>query len=881
MRILIYSGGIILTLLLFLIISPFFINWNSYYASHILKQIEDISDYVTVKGVGSVTGKLILPKIIVNNLYIEGHGKLSTHKSTILVNQLELKISLLSLLLFSPKVNTITVDGLSIPLGNLVSLFSSFQGKSFNINTFNIVNSVVNTDYDGTSFNSKPISIKEGSIKTINGAKVINGLLSIGKNDYNLVGDVSVNEDHNKINANVYSQSTKVTLSGVASGNKFDGVVLANGTDFSQFINDISETNKTSIFSFINSNEEFSLSANLKLSGQSFELNDLKVSTDSIDGIGKIVCSSYASCDASVDFSKINIDHLSGSNNGSDAYSKESRTLDYFNTLISENLDYKVKISAKEIKYHDEVSSNLALDFEVLKGKININKMTVMLPGNNNVLSIEGSIGSSDLISSFNGKLKVVGDDFVSFAKWLFPIQINLESSSKFSIQSDLYLAPRVFSLSNVEILTKNFGDAEGQLKIKYDKKSRSVSGSIGLSNIDFDLYKVNEELNLENFMPMKWLKDIKYKINVETRLSNFLIQKQRVDNLSFLVSIVQGKFGIDKIRFSGADGSDLSGFVKASIGSQDLKPKISVNLKGNKFSTAFIKFPALIHDVVDASNKVTNIKWLNHDLKFYGLEHVDGDIDINIKNFVAKNNALTDFVFSSSLKDSLMSINKLMFKIDDGFVSTSGKVGIGSNTSSLSAVISVANIGLNNLLQYARVDGVTGNVSISGSIQTQGKSLVDWVNALEGKMEIVAKGVNVDGVDFNKFIIDLLDAKSKSDVVALTQIGLYDNNTVFNFINAGANISRGNVISSLQFAIDNASGVASANVSLLQFAVTSKVRLSFMRPGVSLPANIDMSLYGQLWQPKMSFNVNSLYEEIVKGNSGYVSTQDEEEFID
>ncbi|ABD45169.1 asmA family protein [Ehrlichia chaffeensis str. Heartland] len=880
MRLLIYSGGTILVFLLFLIISPFFINWNSYYASHVLKQIEDISGDVSVKGVGKVTGRLILPKIVINNLYIEGHGnELLNHKSTILISRLELKISLLSLLLFSPKVNAITIDGLNIPLGNLLDLFSSFQSKNFNIKTFNVFNSVVNTSYDGTSFNSKPISIKSGTIKTVSDMKVINGLLSIGKNDYNVVADISLNEEH-RINANIYSQSTKVTLSGVAAGNAFDGVILTNGSDFSQFINDISETNKTSIFSFINSHEEFSLSTNIKLLDKTFELNDFKLSTDSMEGIGKVICSNYASCSANIDFSRIDVDRLYGVKHESDVYRKDSRTLDYLNTLISENLNYNIKASAKEIKYHDQVSSNLIMDLEVSKGKISINQMTIMLPGNNNVLHVEGNVGSNDLISSFHGKLKINGDDFCSFAKWLFPIQVESKSSDKFSIQSDLYVAPRVFSLSHIEVLTDSFGDVKGQLRIKYDRKGSAVVGDIEIHNIDFDQYKINEKLKIEDFMPMKWLKDIKYKINVDTNISDFIIQKQQVSNLSFLVNVMQSKFAIDKIRFNGADGSDLSGFIKAYIGSQDLKPKILVSLKGNKYNTAFIKFPSLIRYVLDGSNKVTNIKWSNEDLKFYGLEHVDGNIDINIKNFISKDNSLKDFVLSSSLKDNLMSVNKLMFKVDDGFVSASGKIGMGSNTYSLSAVLSIANIGLNNLLKHINVDGITGNVSISGSVQTQGKTLVDWINALDGKMEVVAKGVNVVGVDFNKFIISLLDVQSKSDVAALTQIGLYENNTVFNFISAGANIRRGNIISSLQFAIDNASGMASANISLLQFAVMSKIRLSFIRPNVSSPSNVDMSLNGQLWQPRINFNVNALYEEIVKGGSQSVSAHDEE-FID
>ncbi|AHC39666.1 hypothetical protein EMUR_00560 [Ehrlichia muris AS145] len=37
---------------------------------------------------------------------------------------------------------------------------------------------------------------------------------------------------------------------------------------------------------------------------------------------------------------------------------------------------------------------------------------------------------------------------------------------------------------------------------------------------------------------------------------------------------------------------------------------------------------------------------------------------------------------------------------------------------------------------------------------------------------------------------------------------------------------------------------------------------------------SIECVIAGQLWQPKISFNVNALYEEVVQGNNRAVSTQ-------
>ena len=186
-----------------------------------------------------------------------------------------------------------------------MDILTSFKKVVFQIGTFNILNSVINTHHDGTSFNSKPIYIKEGNVKTINGVKVISGLLDIGKNGYTVAADVFLEKEQYRITGSVSSELTKVTLSGVSYEDKFDGVIVAKGSNFAQFINDLSETNKTSVFSFINSQEEFSLSSNIKLMDKLFELTDFKVSTGSIDGVGHIICSSYNSCNVNVDFSKL------------------------------------------------------------------------------------------------------------------------------------------------------------------------------------------------------------------------------------------------------------------------------------------------------------------------------------------------------------------------------------------------------------------------------------------------------------------------------------------------------------------------------------------------------------------------------------------------
>ena len=156
------------------------------------------------------------------------------------------------------------------------------------------------------------------------------------------------------------------------------------------------------------------------------------------------------------------------------------------------------------------------MDLSISGGKISVNQMVIMLPGNNNVLHVEGNVSSNDLVSNFSGKIKVNGYDFESFVGWLFPVDFGLKSNNnEFSLQSDVYIAPRIFSLSNVRVLTNGLGDAEGQLKIKYDKKSSFISGNIDVHHVDLDRYVVNTKLDIENFMRMKWLKDINYKVKI------------------------------------------------------------------------------------------------------------------------------------------------------------------------------------------------------------------------------------------------------------------------------------------------------------------------------------------------------------------------------
>ncbi|QXK92223.1 AsmA family protein [Neoehrlichia mikurensis] len=862
MKFVVYFCCTVLIIVLGLLVLPSVIDWNVRYGPYIFKQLNTINK--NVKVVGEISGSFIFPKIIIRNLYMESESDLS-EKVIVSVDKLELGISFMSLISLAPKIKFIKAYGLKSTVDGLIS--AMMLKEQNDIQFISITDSVINIVTDNSSSRTKAVTIYDGTVKSSKGRVTANALLHIGRNKYQLTSSMNMNKKGNvsKASLAIESQVTKLKLLSNDTGDvdKFSGVLTIESSNFAELINDISEINKTSMFPFITSQENFSLYANVSVGDSKLNFSNIKISSKSVEGNADVQCNNYSSCVTNINFTKINIDSLISGNSEIDyEYEKSSRALDYFSIFVSDTFQVKVNLAVKDLKFNDKMVHDLLMNIIILNGKISVERLQAKLPGINNMLYIQGDAVNSNVVSKFHGIIKVYGDDLDVLVKWLMPVDMYGEyKSNKFILNSNLYIAPRIFSFTNIKFVTNNVGSIQGDFRIKYDRNKGNFIGNINVKDFNCNYYKLTKKVNFEeDVMSFKWLKKLGYRVKINFQLSDILLNESIIKKLSFFANIASKKMSIERIQFADEYGSNLQGFMRAIISSHDVRPKILLRLRGEKYDSNFIKLPKIINTLVDNDKKVQQMKWSNNRIRFFGLGNSDGNIDINIQKVIFKKSIINDFQFSSDIRDGLMSIKKLKFVIDEGSVEFNGNVGMG-DIPSLSAVLSISNIQLQHIARGLNITGVQGNVSISGSVKTQGNNLVEWMNALDGKVEFAARGVDISDINFNLFIKNLFMARSKSDIASLVKVSLYSDSTLFSMINGKSDIKKGTASSSIEFKIDNAVGVMSANFSFVNFSIVSLCKFFFIPSGALSSVSIDMDLQGYIWQPKMTFNIDSLYD--------------------
>lgn len=888
--------GVVVIVVAALGIVPHFVNWNALYEGYAFEQLGVAlkGSGSVVKTVGNIKGGFTPPRLTVNNLYVECDAKDQGWYGQLSVEKVELNLSLTSLILGVPKVKSMNLYGLRTDVNSLAHIVSSQAAAG--VGQVTLSDAVISTN---TSKSSDPtprnaVYIKRGHIKTKDGTYLSNAELRIGSGKYNLVSRLAlVVEQRSVAEVELSSSSSRVVLSGSGQGvkqgvrnpfSRSEWVLDARTADLSEFSQVIALATGIDVLGNINSKEAMSVTARAKRTEEhGFELSNLEIKSDSLSGQASATCRGANSCDAKLVFSSIDLDTL---------YRRDVQNVEYRATyagglpglhFLKDMVSLNVELLIKEIRYRGGTSQNLVARASVDSGKIAIDQLLLDLPGKNNVLQVSGSAVHSegDSIPRFVGTINSTGDDIDTLLSWVSPIRPKAEQrgqSGSFVLVSNLYMAPRVIALPDIKLASNNT-KVVGNLKYKYGHRGSNIVGALTVSGFSTGGYNVENFDVKRDLTSFNWLRNISVPMQLSLQFRDFTLGSRFIDELSFLANISNRKMSIEKIHFAASDSSNapssLSGFARVFLSSKGLRPKVLLNLRGDSYSAEHMWVPRLLlrdaeSMVSDDANygdergsRMSRLIWSKQPLDLSSLEGVDGSVNVKVGNVVFGSRVLKDFILTSKLKEGVMSIDDLSFKQGKGKVKISGNVGMGE-VSSASLIVSATNVSIGG---EPGAEGFSGNVSVSGSLQTQGKNMLEWANAVKGKLKFAARMLNVKGVDFDGFITDLFRSESKSDVAALTRVYLYRGNTIFEKLDGDVTIDRGAATSTLQFRIKSAVGGASVNFMVPQFSLKSLCRFTFIPPGGKSGArNIDMTMQGYLWQPNPTFDIDRLYD-IVREN--------------
>ncbi|WP_458695388.1 AsmA family protein [Wolbachia endosymbiont of Pentidionis agamae] len=824
---------------LILYVISVFIDLNKY-KSVITEELEKIYNAKIFIG-GKVEVSIINTEVIIHNVYIKPNASIGKHLSELVtIDKLKIKPAILSLLTFSFKPKSITIYGIKSNKSNLSSMIQI----KINDNLTDVVIKKGSIFLEENFSEDGIITIEDVNIKNKKSKKEIFGKINLANRSYAFSSKIDVTQQNIDIQAD--SELLKLKLVGNKKQEFFNGNLTLKINNNTNIFSKLIKASNVNLLSYLIPKESITISSNLEINKEEFIYSDLKINSDSIEANGKFN-RNIKSNNIDININRLKLDTFL--NYKENIQIKD--LLESLNTNVTKNLNLNLVIEAKNVNYYDTILSNLHVSAQIANGIGKINS-SLNLPKVDSKLLLSGKISNNRTLSQFDGNLSINGSDFSSALKWLAPsIEVTENKKSKFSLNSRLHIAPKIFLISDIEILS-NQEVYQGTIKVKYTKKNNNVvDGELNIYNLNLNKYSYPLEKSLPR---IKWIIGSKTHLNISANVNDLILNNSKIRNLSFLLYSQENELITDIIRMHG-DHLDAVGKIKALIIGKT--PSIKVDIKGDKFNGNLLKPLGLIKNKTNLVNHT--IEWSKEQFNFLdGFQNFNGNINIHIKEFKTKNSNLKDFSLDAEFKNRIFTIKQLNYLSEDYDVALQGYVRIDKEYA-IHTRFFISDLKVNNILGTR----VQGKVNLSGAINAQGKSMYDAINNSFGQISLEGKKINFSNINLDSFISKLLLVKSKSEIIALTNSDMYNGNTLFKKIVGRGDIKDGICSTSLTFHIEKASVSMSANILLLNATMVSIFRLFFIPNHQSDPVHIDMHIDGQVLNPKISFEVDKIYSTL------------------
>ncbi|MBV0900092.1 MAG: hypothetical protein KTV77_05195 [Wolbachia endosymbiont of Fragariocoptes setiger] len=817
-----YAGLFILLFLTVAQLSVKLKDWSSYkdFITHHLENTYNAKVYI----IGKVEISLITPKLSIHNVYIKYNNGNAKQRSSDLISmsKIEIKPYFLSLLKFSPKPSSFVLFNMRSNKENLLKI----AHKSGNIDNVIIKNAHINNE--DISIDIEELEVKKN--------KKFSGKAKINDNYYNFLGKISITSEN--IDINIESNMMSLSFKGNKNQKTINGslsIVLNN--DSSLINNVIKVININLPYEFL-PNEKIKILSEISISESKFAVTNIKIGSSSIQADGMMKHDKKSNHSSiNLVFKKFDLD-LIESKRQKKIYIKD--VLECFKNVIPKNLSLDLNIDSSNIQYRRKILSNLIIGIKFADGKAAVHTV-LKLPGINNMFYLSGKISSNDILSSFDGSIEIEGNDFTSFISYFYPtLLITDNKKNSFTFHSKVHAAPRTIYILDAT-LTNDEEFIQGLIRVNYTKKNNMIDGRVTAYNIHSNRYSFNI-LNKAD-----WLKNFMYEVNIKADVRNLLINNQKIKSLDFLLHIEKNKLSANKIKIDG-ENFNTFGDIKVLTEQKYIKPLININLEGKEFNGNILKLPQFI----EKTNRT--MEWSKENFHLLNkLENFDANIHINTETFLMKKSKLKNFNLDALIRNNTATIRQIEYLIHDGKVIFQGHL----KPDSIYVKFFVSEIEIDRISEFNDIKGL---VNVNGSMRTQGKSFYDWSNNLSGEVNIRGKKMLLSHLDLDSFITDLLNSKTRAEIVTLTGNKIYKGSTPVYNLNGKATIINGTFSTSLQFATDKSSGSISANLILSNFTVNSIMRLFFIPPNRNNPIYIDAHIDGPILKPKLSFEVEQIF---------------------
>ncbi|MBL4817667.1 MAG: AsmA family protein [Deltaproteobacteria bacterium] len=293
----------------------------------------------------------------------------------------------------------------------------------------------------------------------------------------------------------------------------------------------------------------------------------------------------------------------------------------------------------------------------------------------------------------------------------------------------------------------------------------------------------------------------------------------------------------IQDMSASFGTGFWLSGNVRGDMSQK--RPKLDA-----KLATGPIDLP------VDDSKESASIPpWPKTPIDFSVLEKADADLELSIPRLTRKDLTLRRVNLKAKLAEGVLTVHPLTADIYGGQLAMNSRM-------TSKGVLSVQSSLKNMPLEQSKY--MTGQISVSNNLTTEGKNIDEWVRNLNGVVSINSQDGIVHGVDLERIAQSFGNIRDVNSILGIVNAALDGGQTPFKTYNGDIRFRNGvGTIESMTLVTSSAQASATGSINLPRYQMDVLANFQITNPR-NLPPFV-MKLSGPLDDPKREFDTSSL----------------------
>ena len=676
-----------------------------------------------------------------------------------------------------------------------------------------------------------------------------------------------------------------------------DGKIKSEGKNLVQFLQDIGDTDYTSLFGGVSTNDQqYSINGDIVYRAGKLELQNLKLESLSINGDFVMDLQKPSGTERGLDnwraniighIANIDIDRLTNGQNPN-IESGKIEVIKDLNFTINPGVVALIRLQIKDVKYKQKNIRNIDISSSIANGVAAIQQLSCNF-FDQHQLQFRGAMTSDDVKSTLRGDLQLTGSksdtvetilDF--FAIDLAPSTEMLRSFAQgYSLTGQLVLMPYIKELNNFNIKTGVFnlyGSLSSRNLAKKDKTG--LYGDVSVNFFNFDSSNFAKLLFAKKgSAPMindsiQWIKN-KYDLDLTMRFDRLIFGGHTIQDARFVLDNKSDEDAILNLRNIKVNSPkiNLEGDIKLVYG-LNFSPRLYMDLKSKKFEYFSKNYVRKKPITVASERGFQQVFWPLKPFTFFGVENFTGKIKLFFQNFIYDNTSFDNLYLDLSFntKNKTVQCRRIILDKYGGRTSFSGDLAIlgdKANNINVSGVLSLDKLYLPELVKQmsGSTDVKDGYWSASGTFSSTGNNIYNVMNSASGEFTMEIDNLTVNNFGMDDMVSELANSDTQIPTNHLIERALYADSTTFRSISGTVKMKDGISAISARLTSEYTVGVLSMNMSNANIMMNGLMKIAFIVAPASNIENapapptalLNMDLHGILFYPKRSLNSRDL----------------------